>query len=249
MSCTIVCAMLLSEWVTRSFKNPDIKAIGPKSWILGYTVHLHCWVLVLYVFPSLADFYTANALVSRWFAPYYNKRKTTALINKIQANFQFKNSLSVFQGRNNHINANESQIETVTSQCFQDDSSHFRRLLRLIQAAYHAELCLAQSEMDVLRHPRQFLTIHQHHCRTNYINSSCFHRIKSPLNTGSPSSTSENKSVLARVVSGQLSTGKQICWRVLLVSFLSRSSRDHCFHRPIKISTGRVFQILRARST
>ena len=34
----------------------------------------------------------------------------------------------------------------------------------------------------------------------------------------------------------------------LLVSFLSRPSRDHCFHRPIKISTGRVFQILRARS-
>ena len=27
-----------------------------------------------------------------------------------------------------------------------------------------------------------------------------------------------------------------------------RPSRDHCFHRPIKISTGRVFQILRARS-
>ena len=32
------------------------------------------------------------------------------------------------------------------------------------------------------------------------------------------------------------------------MSFLSRPSRDHCFHRPIKISTGRVFQILRARS-
>ena len=32
------------------------------------------------------------------------------------------------------------------------------------------------------------------------------------------------------------------------MSFLSRPSRDHCFHRPIKISTGRVFQILRGRS-
>ena len=32
------------------------------------------------------------------------------------------------------------------------------------------------------------------------------------------------------------------------MSFLSRPSRDHCFHRPIKISTGRVFQIIRARS-
>ena len=32
------------------------------------------------------------------------------------------------------------------------------------------------------------------------------------------------------------------------MSFLSGPSRDHCFHRPIKISTGRVFQILRARS-
>ena len=53
-------------------------------------------------------------------------------------------------------------------------------------------------------------------------------------------STLGNKSGLARVVSGQLSTGKQICWRGLLVSFLSRPSRDHCFHRPIKISTGRV---------
>ena len=61
-------------------------------------------------------------------------------------------------------------------------------------------------------------------------------------------STLGNKSALARVVSGQLATGKQICWRGLLESFLSRPSRDHCFHRPIKISTGRVFQILRARS-
>ena len=32
------------------------------------------------------------------------------------------------------------------------------------------------------------------------------------------------------------------------MSFLSRPSRDHCFHRPIKISTERVFQILRGRS-
>ena len=32
------------------------------------------------------------------------------------------------------------------------------------------------------------------------------------------------------------------------MSVLSRPSRDHCFHRPIKISTGHVFQILRARS-
>ena len=61
-------------------------------------------------------------------------------------------------------------------------------------------------------------------------------------------STLGNKSALARAVSGHLSTGKQICWRGLLVSFLSRPSRDHCFHRPVKISTGRVFQILRARS-
>ena len=118
MSCTIVCAVLLSECVIHSFKNPDNKVIGPKSWMLGYTVHLHCWFLVLYVLPNLADFYTANALVSRWFAPYYNKRKTTALINKIHGNFQFKNSISVFQGHNNHINANESQIKTITSLCF-----------------------------------------------------------------------------------------------------------------------------------
>ena len=61
-------------------------------------------------------------------------------------------------------------------------------------------------------------------------------------------STLGNKSSLARVVSGQLSTGKQICLRGLLLSFLSRPSRDHCFHRPIKITTGCVFQILRARS-
>ena len=146
--------MLLSECVIRSFKNPDTKAIAPKSWMLGYTVHLHCWFLVLYLSPNLADFYTANALVSRWFAHYYNKRKTTALINKIHGNVQLKNSISVFQRRNNHINANESQLETITSLSFQDDSSRFRRLLRLIQAANHAELCVALREMDELRHPR-----------------------------------------------------------------------------------------------
>ena len=97
ISCTIVCAMLLPECVIRSFKNPDIKAIGPKSWMLGYTMHLHFWFLVLYLLPNLADFCTANAFVSRWhwlahstFAPSYNKRKTTAITNKIHGNFQLK---------------------------------------------------------------------------------------------------------------------------------------------------------------
>ena len=112
MSWTIVWAMLLAECVIRSFENPDIKAIGPKSWMFGYTVHLHLWFLVLYLLPNLADFRTANALVSRWhrlahstFAPYCNKRKNNShnkqAFNKITQLLSFKGE-TIISMRMNH---------------------------------------------------------------------------------------------------------------------------------------------------
>ena len=61
------------------------------------------------------------------------------------------------------MNHESKQLPVCVSKTGQDDSLRFRRLLYFIQAAYHAELCVAQSEMDELRHPRQFLTLHQYH--------------------------------------------------------------------------------------
>ena len=65
------------------------------------------------------------------------------------------------------MNHKSKQWPVCVSKTGQDDSSRFRRLPRFIQAVYHAELCVAQTEMDELRHARQFLTLHQYYCRTN----------------------------------------------------------------------------------